>query len=131
MIRRRIKAVVEFGMGVFLCWFVLRVRKFRYDHADEVDGDEPEPLSPRWVATGAVTSAINMWLRDRDAYEIRTNRRRRFLFSALRFGLGRMGRRFASNSEEVTESNSLGVAIGLVAYRLWYGILRPLPRSSE
>lgn len=66
MVRQRIKAIFEFAISVFVLWFVLRVRKSRYDHTNEVGGNEPESLSLGGVATGAATSIVSVWLSDHD-----------------------------------------------------------------
>lgn len=131
MVRQRIKAIFEFAISVFVLWFVLRVRKSRYDHTNEVGGNEPEPLSLGGVATGAATSIVSVWLSDHDVWKIRTNRCRRLLFGLVWNGSNRIIGRLTSNPDSFRESHSLGGAVGLVAYCLWYGILHPLPGSSE
>ncbi|EMA38558.1 hypothetical protein [Halococcus hamelinensis] len=127
MVRRRVKAIFELVLGVFVLRFVLRTRKFVAEHADEIDEDGPAPLSPKGVAIGAAMSLVTTWLSDRDVLEVRTNRRRRILFELVRGGQSRVFSRFASTSESFEVSYGLGSVCGLVVYRLWYGLLNPLP----
>ena len=127
MVRRRIKAIFEFALGVFVLRFVLRTRKSLAEYADEVDEDGPVPLSPSGIAIGAVMSLVTTWLSDLDVLAVRTNRRRRILFELVRSGQGGVFARFTSTPESFEVSYGLGSVCGLVVYRLWFGLLHPLP----
>jgi hypothetical protein len=127
MVRRRIKAIFELVLGMFVLRFVLRTRKSLAEHADEIDEDGPAPLSPKGVAIGAAMSLVTTWLSDRDVLEVRTNRRRRILFELVRGGQSGVFARFASSPKSFEVSYGLGSLCGLVVYRLWYGLLHPLP----
>ena len=129
MLSRRSKAVVEFGFGVFLSWFVLWFRHFRYKSSEKAPANRLEPLSALGMISGAATSVASIWLSDHDVWKVRTNRGHRFLFSLIRFGLRRYVGQYTSDSIDYKESHNLGTALGIVVYRLWYGLLRPLPES--
>ena len=127
MVRRRIKAVFEFGFSVFALCFVLFLRKATADLPEDEEIEPNQPLSLAVLAFGAGTSALSVLLSDHDVCRIRTSRRRRLLFGLLWSGKDRVLTRFASNPGAFRGSLSIGEAVGLVAYRLWYGILHPLP----
>ena len=131
MLSRRRKAVIEFGFGVFLCWFVVWFRHFRYKSSEEPPANRLEPLSLGGIVGGAITSAASIWLSDLDIWRIRTNRGRRLLFGLLQGGLRRSAGRVTPDSMDYKESYNLGTALGIVVYRLWYGILHPLPGPDE
>ena len=127
MVRRRIKAVFEFGLCVFGLWAVLFLRKITADLPEDEEIEPNQPLSPGVLALGTGTSVLAGLLSDHDVCGIRTSRRRRFLFTFLWSGKDRVLARFASNPDAFRESLAIGETAGLVVYRLWYGILHPLP----
>ena len=122
MLSRRSKAIVEFGFGVFLSWFVLWLRHFRYKSSEKAPAKRLEPLSALGMISGAATSVALIWLSDRDVWKVRTNRGRRLLFSLTRFGLRRYVGQYTPDSMGYKESHNLGTALGLVVYRFWFGI---------
>ena len=127
MVRRRIKAVFEFGLSVFALWVVLFLRKATADLPEDERIEPNQPLSPIALIFGAGTSALSVLLSDYDVCGLRTSRRRRLLFGFLWSGKDRVLARFASNPDAFRESLAIGETAGLVVYRLWYGILHPLP----
>ncbi|RJT07558.1 hypothetical protein [Halococcus sp. IIIV-5B] len=131
MVRRRIKAVLEFGFSVVALCAVLFLRKATANLPEDERIEPNQPLSPIALIFGAGTSALSVLLSDYDVCGIRTSRRRRLLFGLLWSGKDGVLARFASNPDAFRESLSIGGAVGLVAYRLWYGILHPLPGPDE
>ena len=68
------------------------------------------------------------WGYDRNLGAIRTNYWRRGLFTIVVSGLGLS---VVPRSEAVWRNLSIGGSIGRLGYRLWYGVLHPLPAPDE
>jgi hypothetical protein len=85
-------------------------------------------LLPRWLIAGGVVQAAYCWAYDRDLGAIRTKRLRRYLLAVV---VGGLGLRTLPQSEAMWRNISIGSSIGRLGYRLWYGVLRPLPAASE
>lgn len=131
MVQRRTRALAELLTSALLLPIFIRMWKFQFDHADEVYGAEPHPVLPRALVAGAVSRAIGHWLSDHDVCGIRTNRRRRLLFT-LRWKLqNTLIQRFASDPDAFQYNYSIGTPIGTIGYRLWYGLLHPLPGEEN
>jgi hypothetical protein len=131
MVNRRTRALAELLISTLLLPALIRLWKFQFDHADEVGGAEPHPVSPSALTTGAVSSAIGHWLSDQDIYGIRTNWRRRVLFT-LRWKLqNTLIQRRASDPDVFQYNYSIGTVVGTIGYRLWYGLLHPLPGEEK
>ena len=127
MVSRRLKAVFDVVIGVVSLKLIFRIRAFLDEHADDVEEEPPEPFSPKGLVLGAVVSILNTYLSDLDVFGIRTNWRRRLLFSFLRRAEGKMLNRLLTTTDSFELSYSIGGLYGMIAYRLWYGVLRPLP----
>jgi hypothetical protein len=91
--------------------------------------DEPSHLNLRYFVLGFAYQIVHGWTRDRDYGKIRTSYWRRFAtFVAL---VAEFLRLMGSITDSERESLALGSAIGTVLYRLWYGVLSPLPSINE
>lgn len=124
MFSRRTKARLVFLSNVLLSPIMYRfIRWYRATS----DG-ESTSMVPRWFAAGMGYQAAYYWAYDHDFGAIRTSRWRRTLFSGVQSTL--MSRLF-SQSEGGRLSFLLGTNVGAIGYRLWYGVLRPLPGSDE
>jgi hypothetical protein len=131
MVKRRTRALAELVISTLLLPALTRLWKFQFDHADEMGGAEPHPVSPSALTTGAVSSAIGHWLSDHDVCGIRTNWRRRLLFT-LRWKLqNTLIQRWTSEPDAFQYNYSIGTVAGTIGYRLWYGLLHPLPGEEE
>ncbi len=71
---------------------------------------------------------LDLWLRDCDVAGIGTNRRRGLLFGICTRGFRR---RFLPQTETFRTNFDIGGTAGMVIYRFWYGVLRPLPGGDE
>ncbi|MFC4549877.1 MULTISPECIES: hypothetical protein [Halorussus] len=89
---------------------------------------EPVPLSPRWLVAGMGLQVAYTWAYDRDIGDIRTKRLRSVIIAVL---WGIVSLRVFPRSESVSRNLSIGGSFGEVAYRLWYGVLRPLPGDDD
>ncbi|WP_154019879.1 hypothetical protein [Halococcus sediminicola] len=131
MVQRRTRALAEFLTSALLLPLFIGMWKFQFDHADEIDGAEPYPVSLTALSAGAVSRALGHWLSDHDVCSIRTNRRRRLLFT-LRWKLqNTLIQRYASDPDAFQYNYSIGTPIGTVGYRFWYGLLHPLPGDEN
>jgi hypothetical protein len=119
MFRRRTRALFELGMSVVALFAVAHLRRQM--------SDEPIPLSPGELATGALTGAILCYVHDCDVGNVRTSRRRRVLVSFVRIGLRRVVQRLFPDSDTFRQNFGFGELLGTTGYRLWYGLLHPLP----
>lgn len=110
--------------------FLLPFRVLEWRQATDDDG-KPIPLDSRWLVAGMGYRIAYNWAYDHDYSDIRTNLWRRALLLAPEFifGLLLVSRRVPS-SETVHYNFSTGYNIGRIGYRLWYGILRPLPGTD-
>jgi hypothetical protein len=105
--------------------------KLQFDYADEVDELDVHPVSPIALMTGAISSAVQHWLSDHDVFHIRTNRWRRVLFSIYGIAQNRLIQRYASDPDAFQYNHAIGTVIGAIGYRLWYGLLHPLPGGED
>ncbi len=124
MVKRRTRAIFEFGIGVIGLLAQVRIWRALSDDADE----EGNQVSMSGLAVGLLSGVLSIWARDRDVGGIRTSRRRSMLFSAGQLGLRR---KFLPQTTAFRRYFGLGQTAGVVTYRLWYGVLRPLPGSDE
>ncbi len=129
MISRRTWARVVFVSNVL----VLPLRVYQWRRSNDEDGQSVS-LVPRWLVAGFAYRVGYYWAHDRDIGDIRTNLRHRALSSLFRLLLGvglTLGLRTSSRSESLWYSLSTGESAGQIVYRLWYGVLRPLPGTDE
>lgn len=122
--RRRTIALLELGGSGLLLSLLVRFRK-RIGREDE-----PIPIRPSAVALGAIWGVTYLWGYDRDVAGIRTNRKRRILVQLGSEAALRIARRSLSESLATSYNHLLGTLAGSIAYRLWYGLLRPLPGTE-
>ena len=91
--------------------------------------DELSRLNLRYLLLGIIQQLVASWVHDRDYWRLRTNYWRRlytFVGGVLLF------LKFLDSLTGVErESLSLGIAVGGALYRLWYGVLYPLPNSIK
>lgn len=127
MVSRRTRARLELVVSVVTLGVEIWRRRFLRRHGE--DGDLT-PLSPSGVAAGALSRVVHLSLYDRDVWRIRTSRRRGFLFGLGAFALARALRRRRSDPEAFDHGRLVETGVGTVCYRLWYGLLRPLPGSD-
>lgn len=129
MVSRRTWARFVFISNLLLLPFrVLEWLGYQSSH----DDNESIPLVPRWLVVGIGYRIAYNWAYDHDYGSIRTSLRRRALLSVpeLIFGLLLASRKLP-RSKAVLRNFSTGVYIGRISYRLWYGILHPLPGADE
>ncbi|WP_128478761.1 hypothetical protein [Halorussus pelagicus] len=125
MVRRRTIAVVEFvGAGVMLLALFPLWRRASED-------DEALSVSPSDIAAGGVGQFVRYWARDRDVAGIRSRRSRWFLAHLAWSGWGFAVRRRSDDSENASKNFHVGALAATTAYRLWYGVLNPLPDDTE
>lgn len=125
MVRRRIRAVIELGVATPLLLFVLWLWKFMWDNKEE--WDDPIPVSPVGLILGALSGGLYIWGRDRNVAQIRTNLRRRAVAESVWQGWQRLVPRLSSDARTTQYNFAVGTVVGSVGYRIWYGLLHPLP----
>jgi hypothetical protein len=79
MVQRRTRALAELVTSALLLTVLVRIWKFQFNNAGKQR--EPHPVLPTALATGAVSRAAGHWASDTDIADIRTNWRRRTLFT--------------------------------------------------
>ncbi|AHZ21315.1 hypothetical protein E6P09_11155 [Haloferax mediterranei ATCC 33500] len=125
MVTRRTKALVQLGLSLLASLWMLLLRKIRQDSEDEQHA--PARLSLVGLVAGGVRGVGHLWANDRDFWQIRTSRRRRFLASLV---TTTVDVRLSSRSESFNDSFALGHLLGATVYRAWFGLLRPLPEAD-
>ena len=131
MVQRRTRALAELAIDILLLPVLIRLWRFQFDHADEIDEAEPYPVSPTALSVGAVSGIAERWLYDHNVWNIRTNRWRRILFNVRWPVRNHLIRRYASEPGMFRHNYSIGTVIGTIGYRLWYGLLHPLPGEDD
>lgn len=131
MVQRRTRALAELVTKTILLLFGICLWKLQFDHADEMDEIDPPSVSPTALTTGATSSAARHWLSDNDVFHIRTNRRRRALLFFYGIVQNRLVERYVSDYRSFQFNYSIGTVIGSIVYRLWYGLLHPLPGDEN
>lgn len=91
------------------------------------DADDPPALSVAGLVAGAFYQIGFYWAYDRDIGYIRSNSYRALLYEIC----SELIRRWMFNSKEFRYSFSSGGLAGTILYRLWYGVLHPVPDSEE
>lgn len=125
MVQRRTRALVELvGSGLTL---LVSIRLREYIETQ----DEPIPVSLSGVTVGMLSQGSRLWLWDNDVAGVRTNRGRRLLHQLAWSGWQLVVRRSVLDSRVAGYDFHLGRLIGTMVYRLWYGLLRPLPGSDD
>ena len=116
MISRRTKARISFVSSLYRA----------YQRCTRVvNNEETVQFAPRYFVLGFIYQIVRGWTYDRDYGNNRTNRWRRFLIPVAIFPL--LLKLLDLISESERESLVLGAAVGAILYRLWYGVLNPLP----
>jgi len=98
-----------------------------YQRSTKTD-DEPIPLASRWVLVGTVYQLAYCWAFDHDVGALRTNLWRRALFVVVTTPIVFL---WFSRSPAVVQNISMGGGFARIGYRLWYGVLHPLPGTDE
>jgi hypothetical protein len=129
MVQRRTCALAELVISALLLPILVRIWKFQLDNAGE--RREPHPVLPIALATGALSRAAGHWASDTDIAGIRTNWRRRTLFTVRWKIRNILIQRYASDSDTFKYNYNTGTLIGTIGYRVWYGLLHPLPGEKE
>ncbi|WP_135829065.1 hypothetical protein [Halorussus halobius] len=123
MTRRR-RAVVEFlvsALGLVLQAYVLK----HLTRRDDYDG--PPAVSPTGLVAGILYQFGFHAAHDRDVARIRTDRYRGF---AVGLCSGLVRRRLPSDGA-FRYGFDTGGLVGMVLYRFWYGVLRPVPGEER
>ncbi|WP_122089989.1 hypothetical protein [Halalkalicoccus subterraneus] len=104
--------------------FVRRVQRA----AAEVDDDAPEPnsFSVRGAVFGTLSAVGIQYIDDRNVGGIRSTLRRRLGFT---LGWTVLQQRFHSNDPADSWSFVLGNSLGRITYRIWFGVVRPIPEA--
>ena len=127
MFSRRTRARIDFVTSVLSLLFGVFVRR-------RFAADRSSSVRPSWLLAGSGYELLSCWSYDNDVRGTRTNRLRRALLGMGKFlfGLGlTLGIRSFSDSSTARQDFSLGRNVGHVGYRLWYGVLRPLPGADD
>jgi hypothetical protein len=96
------------------------------------DGDESVSLAPQWLVIGMGYRIAYNWAYDHNLGGIRTSLWRRVFLLVPQFILGfLLNFRESTQSKTVQRNVSTGICIARIGYRLWYGVLRPLPGPNE
>ena len=82
------------------------------------------PLRPAWFVAGLAYRLGYVWALDRNVGGVRTKRSRTAVLALVQ---GVLGSRFRSGSAPARQNFAFGGHVGHVVYRLWYGLLNPLP----
>lgn len=90
--------------------------------------DEYEPLSRRWMIAGFVSMIPYQWAYDRDWHSLKSSTRRRGIAT---MGWSAIQQFILPENESVKYSFSIGMLAGSIVYRLWYGVLQPLPITDN
>jgi len=98
-----------------------------YQRSNRTD-DEPIPLAPRWLLVGAVYQLAYCWVFDHDVGTLRTSLWRRALFIVVTVAIVFL---WFGRSPTVLQNISMGGSLARIGYRLWYGVLYPLPGTTE
>ncbi len=125
MLSRRTKARLSFLSNVLLLPIMYR---YVYRWRRALGDDESLSIVPQWFIAGVGYQAAYYWAYDHDFGAIRTSRWRRALLSGIQSALVL---KVIPQSGGESHSFSIGGSVGATAYRLWYGVLRPLPDSDE
>lgn len=96
---------------------------FLYNRSSDTD-----PPSPRWLLVGAISMLPYSWAVDRDWRHTRSSYRQRAL-SAV--GWTVIQQVLLPDEESAKHGFSIGMLAGSIVYRLWYGLLRPLPGTNH
>lgn len=109
-----------FGLSFLV--FVRRVQRAATEMDD--NASEPDPFSVRRAVLGALSAIGITYIDDRDIAGVRSRFGRRIGFS---FGWTALQQRLGSNDPAGSWSFALGHVVGRIAYRIWFGIVRPIP----
>lgn len=119
MISRRTRA----RLSVLVESCVFPIYRSRTRRLTDDDG-EPIPLVLRWLLAVVGFRVLYSWAYDRDLGAIRTKRWRTVLSAAF---CGQLACVALPRSPAPARSFSIGASVGRIGYRLWFGVLHPLP----
>ncbi|MCU4972797.1 hypothetical protein OB955_08595 [Halobacteria archaeon AArc-m2/3/4] len=119
----RRRAVIEFFAAI-LALLLMVYGRTSLRRREEYD--DPPAISAAGVAAGTLYQLAFHAARDRDCGQIRTNR-----YRVVAYGLsaGLVRRWLFSN--DFHHSFNAGELGGTILYRLWYGVLHPVPVENE
>lgn len=123
MVSRRTRARIAFLAELLS----IPLQVYQWRRATDTNRESIAVVS-QWLVAGGLLQATFCWAYDHDLGGFRTKWWRRV---ALAMGVGVGGFRVLPRSEAVWRSLSIGGSIGRIGYRLWYGVLRPLPDTTE
>lgn len=119
MLSRRTRA--RLALLVELALIPVYVREWR-----RASDEQESPFALGWFFTGAVFRVAYAWAFDQDVRGIRTDRRTRAV-AALALGSVGAALGLLGDDGRAVQTASLGGHVAHIAYRCWYGLLRPLP----
>ena len=125
MVRRRTRALIELGVSTLSLLATAYSWKYLWDNGEK--WDDPIPASLVGLVAGAIHNVVFHWMYDHDVAEMRSSRRRGFLAGTLFVAIHALARRVAADSEAFEYNYNTGMLVGTIGYRLWYGLLYPLP----
>ncbi|NGM69646.1 hypothetical protein G6M89_11620 [Natronolimnobius sp. AArcel1] len=85
-------------------------------------------LRPRWALVGALSSIGWGYASDADIGGLRRSRLRR---GVVAVSWGALSYRLQPSDSSTTYSVALGNGIGTLAYRFWFGVVRPRPGGAK
>jgi hypothetical protein len=129
MVQRRTRALTELVISALLLTVLVRIWKSQFNNAGKQR--EPHPVLPTALATGALNRAAGHWASDNDIAGIRTNWRRRTLFTVRWKIQNILIQRYASDPDMFQYNYNIGTLIGTIGYRVWYGLLHPLSGKED
>jgi hypothetical protein len=121
MFSRRTRARIVFLVDILL----LPVHMYQWRAAEERNSDL---FVPRWLFAGVGFQVAYSRAYDQDLGSIRTKRWRRF-FLGIPWAI--LYRQLVPRSEAIRRNFSTGESIGRTGYRLWFGVLHPLPDTDK
>lgn len=113
-------------------WIAFIGQLFRLSHLfnnrRSIQAERPS-VHIEWFVAGIIYAIGGSWARDRDLGGIRTDWKRRGLLAVV---LATVGITIGSQTSKPTFNDfALGDSIGKLCYRLWYGVLHPLPGTDQ
>lgn len=129
MVKRRTRALIELGLSTLALFTTLYSWKYMWSNVEK--WDKPIPASPIEITAGTLKQILFHWAYDHNVSSIRTKRRRGLLAGLLFTGCHIVAQRLARDSEVFEYNYNVGTLIGTVGYRLWYGLLHPLPGEDN
>ncbi|MCH7660812.1 MAG: hypothetical protein IH933_09620 [Euryarchaeota archaeon] len=112
--------ILVLEIGVLLFGIIGMICNLWLQHKDD-EAPELSPFSVRQAVSGAISAVALTYIDDHDVGGVRRSCKRLVLFM---FGWNLLIQKI---DPEIDWSFSLGSAFGSLAYRFWFGIVRPIP----